>query len=96
MVKTDYEPFYKEVSEELGIQEDLVKGAYLSFWKFIKSTIEALQLKDDLTKEEFDKLKTNFNVTSLGKLSCTYDKYLAVKRRYAKIKKMREIKDGRV
>lgn len=96
MVKTDYEPFYKAVSEELGIQKDIVKTVYLSYWKFIKNTIEELPLLNDLTMSEFNELRTNFNVTSLGKFSCTYDKYLSTKQRYNKIKKLREIKDGKI
>lgn len=96
MIKTDYEQFYKAVSEELGIQKSVVKDAYLLYWKFIKSTIEELPLLDNLTMDEFNKLRTNFNITSLGKFSCTYDRYMSTKQRYKKIQKLREIKDGKL
>ena len=74
----------------------LVKEAYESYWKFIRESIKSLPLKDDLTEEEFNKLRTNFNITSLGKFSCTYDRYMSTKQRYKKIQKLREIKDGKL
>lgn len=80
---------YKKVSEELGIEEKVVKKAYESFWEFIKTTISSLPLSDNLTYEEFKQLRTNFNIPSIGKLSCTYEKY-------SKVKKAKEYKYGRV
>lgn len=70
---------YKKVSDELNIPLDVVMFAYKSYWKFIKETIQNLPLKEDLSEEEFAKLKTNFNIVSLGKLSCTYDRYKRIK-----------------
>lgn len=72
---------YKKVSEELNIPVEVVKAAYLSYWRFIKETIQELPLKEDLSEEEFSKLKTNFNIVSLGKLSCNYDRYKKVKQK---------------
>jgi len=43
-----------------------------------------------MTEEEFLELKTNFNIPSLGKLSCTRDRYLGVKKRFEYIKNLRE------
>lgn len=81
---------YKEVAEEMGLPERVVELAYRSYWKFIKKTIEELPLKEDLSEEEFAKLKTNFNIPSLGKLSCNYDRYCKIKKtllyRYGKNK----------
>lgn len=70
---------YQRVSDELNIPVEVVKEVYNCYWGFIRETIQALPLKEDLTEEEFKKLKTNFNIVSLGKLSCTYDRYLGVK-----------------
>lgn len=70
---------YKEVAEEMNISVDVVEFAYKSYWKFIRKTIQELPLKNDLSEEEFAKLKTNFNIVSLGKLSCNYDRYKRVK-----------------
>ena len=72
---------YKQVAEEMNIPVEVVKEAYLSYWKFIRKTIQELPLKQDLSEEQFAKLKTNFNIVSLGKLSCTYDRYKRMKLR---------------
>lgn len=83
---------YKEVAEELNIPVEVVEVAYKTYWKFIRKTIQELPLKEDLSEEEFAKLKTNFNIVSLGKLACTYDRFLKKKEQlkyieYAKNKK---------
>ena len=72
---------YKQVAEEMNIPVEVVELAYKSYWKFIRKTIQELPLKEDLSEEEFAKLKTNFNIVSLGKLSCTYDRYRRLKLR---------------
>ena len=72
---------YKQIAKELNIPVEVVKEAYLSYWKFIRKTIQVLPLKQDLSEEEFAKLKTNFNIVSLGKLACNYDRYLKIKER---------------
>lgn len=79
---------YKQVAEEMNIPVEVVEYAYKTYWKFIRKTIQELPLKEDLSEEEFAKLKTNFNIVSLGKLSCTYDRYLKKKKQleYAKNK----------
>lgn len=83
---------YEAVSKETGISEDVVKEAYSSFWKFVRNTISDLPLKEDLTEEQFNELRTNFNIPSLGKLICTYDRYIGVKKKYKYLKKLRKIK----
>lgn len=70
---------YKQVADEMNIPVEVVEFAYKSYWKFIRKTIQELPLKEDLSEEEFAKLKTNFNIVSLGKLSCNYDRYKRVK-----------------
>lgn len=72
---------YKKVSKEMNIPVEVVELAYKTYWKFIRKTIQELPLKQDLSEEEFAKLKTNFNIVSLGKLSCTYDRYKRMKLR---------------
>lgn len=75
----------QQVSDELDIPYEVVNKAYNSFWQFIRTTIQELPLKDELTKEEFNKLRTNFNIPSLGKLNCTYERMLGVKQKYKKL-----------
>jgi hypothetical protein len=81
---------YLKVSKEMDIPVEVVEEAYKSYWKFIRHTIQELPLKNDLTEEEFAKLKTNFNIPSLGKLNCTYDKFLRIKKKLEYIKNFRE------
>ena len=78
-----------DVSRNLDISPDVVEKVYKAYWSFIKETIQALPLKDNLSEEEFLTLKTNFNVPSLGKLTCTLDKYNRVKKRFKLIKNFR-------
>ena len=85
---------YKEtidyVANKLKLPQEVVKEAYESYWKFIRQIISELPLKDELSEEEFNKLRTNFNVPSLGKLAVTWDRYKAIKDRYKHIKKLRD------
>ena len=85
-----YPDIISAVSKELNIPKEVVDLAYKSYWMFIKQTIQNLPLKEDINEEEFSKLRTNFNIPSLGKLSCTYDRASKVKKRYKYIKDLRE------
>ena len=84
------ERVYKQVALELGLDKSDVKEAYQLYWNFFRKSIEALPLKEDLTEEDFSKLKTNFNIPYLGKFSCTYDRYLRMKK---KLKLSRDAKN---
>ena len=63
----------KEVAERLGIPPQLVLNTYKAFCKHIKTSIESLPLKEDITEEEFKSYKTNYNLPYIGKLYCNYD-----------------------
>lgn len=71
---------YKKVATDLNIDEKLVKKVYIAYWQYIKDCIQKLPLKENLTEEEFNKLRTHFNISSLGHLSCSYDRMLGVKK----------------
>lgn len=86
----NYPDIIGKVSQEMNIPLEVVDAAYKSYWKFIKQTIQSLPLKDDISEEDFTKLRTNFNVPSLGKLTCTYDRMMGVKKRFKYIKRLRE------
>lgn len=62
-----------DVSKELDLPKEIVKKTYIQYWKFIRNSISSLPLKEDLTEDEFSKLRVNFNIPSIGKLYCTYD-----------------------
>ena len=85
-----YPDIVGKVSRELNLPREVVDKAYKAYWLFIKNHIQSLPLKESLNEEDFAKLRTNFNISSLGKLSCTYDRMLGMKKRYKLIKQIRE------
>ena len=88
----NYPDIIGKVSQEMDIPLEVVDTAYKSYWKFIKQTIQSLPLKDDISEEEFAKLKTNFNIPSLGKLCVTWGRLMGCKKRLEFIKQIREKK----
>ena len=90
----NYPDIIGKVSQETGLPPEVVDTAYKSYWKFIKQTIQSLPLKDDISEEDFTKLRTNFNIPSLGKLTCTFDRMMGVKKRFKYIKRLRENVEG--
>lgn len=72
---------YAKVAADMGIPIKVVRAAYLSQWRFIRNTIEALPLKEELSEEEFNQLRTSFNLPSLGKIYTTRDKIQRTKRK---------------
>lgn len=70
----------KKLAESLGLSEEAVKNAYKAYWKFIREKIISLNLKKNISEDDYNKLKTNFNLPSLGKLSCPYDRWLRIRK----------------
>ena len=79
-----------KVSEELNLPKEVVDKTYRAFWLFINQSIQSLPLKENLNEEDFAKLKTNYNIPSLGKLTCTYERMLGVKKRFNFLKQLRK------
>ena len=90
----NYPDIIGKVSQEMGLPPEVVDTAYKSYWKFIKQTIQSLPLKDNISEEDLTKLRTNFNIPSLGKLTCTFDRMVGVKKRFKYIKRLRENVEG--
>lgn len=86
----NYNEIVIRVSQETGLSGKVVDKVFKAYWSFIRTSIQALPLKELLSKEEFSKLKTNFNIPSLGKLSCTYEDYLRQKKRHEHITAFRK------
>lgn len=61
------------MAQSLGIAPQLVINTYKAFWKHIKTNIETLPLKEEITEEEFKSYKTNYNLPYIGKLYCNYE-----------------------
>ena len=85
-----FKDIINKVSEELDLPKDLVENTYKAYWNFIKDTIEELPVKTELTQKEYNKLKTNINIPSLGKLHCTYNRYIGIRNRFNIINKIRQ------
>ena len=85
-----YEKAVSKLSEELQLSEEVVDEVFKSFYAFIRETISSLPLKEELTEEEFNKLRTNFNIPAIGKLHCTYDRYRGMKEQRKYIRNLKE------
>lgn len=68
-------------SKELGLSEELVEKVYKEYWKTIRDYLQENNLKEDLTEEQFKSLRTNINISSIGKFYCTHDRYIKAKKR---------------
>lgn len=68
-----------KLHNELDLPIETIQQVYKSYWKFIRTKIEELPLKEDLDEETFSRLRTNFNIPKLGKLHCTYPRYKVIK-----------------
>lgn len=88
----NYSDIIGKVSEEINLPKGVVDKTYKAFWLFINQSIQSLPLKENLSEEDFAKLRTNFNIPSLGKLSCTYKRMIGMKKRFEIIKQIREKK----
>lgn len=83
-----YLEIINNVASKLDLPVEVVKEAYESYWLYIRETIASLPLKEDLSEEEFNKLRVNFNIPSIGKLACPYGRYRAIKDRYKYSRKL--------
>jgi len=82
----------KLLAEELNLDENVVEKVWVSYWKFIKETLNKLPSMDKVTKEEFEELRTNFNIPSIGKLYSSYDKVEKISK-HRKLKKFKKKND---
>ena len=85
-----YRAIINKVSEELNLPRELVENAYKAYWNFIRVNIEELQIKTELYQERYGNLRTNINIPSLGKLNCTYNRYIGIRNRFNIINKIRQ------
>lgn len=85
-----YSDIINKASEELNLPRELVENAYKAYWNFIRVTIEELPLKTELSQERYRNLRTSINIPSLGKLNCTYNRYIGIRNRFNIINKIRQ------
>jgi len=89
-----YERVIAKVADTVGLDKDLVNKVYRAYWKAVKEHIEELPLKEDLSEEDFNKLRPNVNIPSLGKLYVTYDRYKRIKKQNLIINEFKEKKNA--
>lgn len=63
------------VSVKLGLPKTFVTKVYKAYWRAVREHIESLPLKEEMSEEEFERLKPNVNIPSLGKLYVTPERY---------------------
>ena len=90
-----YNEIITKVAKDNNIPVDLVYKVYQTYWYIIRNLIQKIPLKDDISEEEFSRLRPNINITRLGKLYVLYPKYMKLKRKYQLIQE-KENKDGRL
>ena len=85
-----YSDIINKVSEELNLSREIVENTYKAYWNFIRVTIEELPLKTEISQEKYKNLRTNINIPSLGKLNCTYNRYIGIRNKFNIINKIRQ------
>lgn len=82
----------KQVAALYNLPEEVVALSYYSTWEFIKNKIEELPLKEDLDKESFDKLRTSFNLPSLGKIYANWKVINSIQKRINNFKNKNDVR----
>lgn len=76
-----YEEIVAEVSDYTGISKQIVDRTYKAYWRAVREHITSLELKKDLTDEEFERIRPNVNIPSIGKLYITLGRYHRLKKK---------------
>lgn len=76
-----------EISKKHGITIDEMKKIISAPYSFMRMKLKDLEIEEELTKEEFDELKTNFNVPCLFKFYASYSVYKKINKLKNKNKK---------
>lgn len=85
-----YSEIIDKISLDTGIKPEIIDKVYKAYWLYIRNSVQELPLKEDISEAEFLNLRTNFNIPSLGKLICTYDRYRGMKKRFQHIRNIRK------
>lgn len=90
-----YNKIVKEVSKNLNLDYNKVDKIYRAYCKLIVEKLSSLPLKEDITEEEFNKLQTNINLPSLGKLYTNWQTILNLKQKNIYVQKAKKNKTTR-
>jgi nucleoid DNA-binding protein len=77
-----YDEIIEKVAESTGLHKTFVNKVYRAYWKAVKEYIETLPLKEELTDEDFQKLRPNVNIPAIGKFYVTLERYKNKKKYY--------------
>lgn len=77
-----YDEIVEVVARNTGLDKGIVNKIYRAYWRAIREYIVSLPLKQELTEEEFTKIRPNINIPSIGKLYVTYDRYKRLREDY--------------
>lgn len=83
---TRYQQIIQKVAQKNNLSEELVDKVWKAYWKGIKYYLQQSDFKQDISKDQFDKLVTSINIPSLGKIYCTYDMYISKRNHYKQYK----------
>lgn len=80
---------FEEIAKKHGMQLSEISNIFESQFSFMRETIKALEL-EDLSEEEFNKLKTNFNIPNIGKLYTNYKVLTYIKKQKENARRLKE------
>ena len=75
----------KELALKYNLPVSVVEGIVNSPYDFIKAQSKKIHFKDNMSREDFDLMKKNFNIPSIGKLYASHYRYDQIQKK--KIKK---------
>lgn len=61
-----------DLSKELDLTDEEILNAYKAYWRFIHDKAGSIDFQNIKSKDEFEKIKTSFNIPNLGKLYSTW------------------------
>ena len=77
----------KELALKHGVPVSVIEEVVSSPYEFIRSQSKEIDFKDGMNREEFDSMKTNFNIPSIGKLYASHFLYNNIQNNKEKSKK---------
>lgn len=86
------EDIYKQVAQSTNLPISLVKDTYKAYWYSIKQFLQQVNIPDNITEGEFNKLKTSISIPSLGKFAITWNRYNNKKKQFEIIQSRRNAK----
>tara|TARA_R110000868_G_scaffold311890_2_gene572882 strand:+ start:257 stop:526 length:270 start_codon:yes stop_codon:yes gene_type:complete len=74
----------KEMANKYSLDAEVVRKMISAPYDFMQKKTKELDFVDDLTREEFDKMKKNFNIPGLGKVYASYFLYNEIQKKKKK------------